>query len=405
MTLEGWDHMPSSHLLSIEVDLSAIGGNYDLIRQICPGAEVAAVVKADAYGVGMAPIARHLAFKGCRTYFVAHLSEGEALRQALPEAEIYVLNGLIPGTEEAYPKFGLKPVLTSELQLDCWISFCGERSARASAALQIDSGINRLGFRLDEVPTIRSKIDRHGDLFDLMMSHLACADVPAHPRNRSQIDAFTWARRELAGVRRASLAATAGCFLPEDAHFDLVRPGIGLYGGNPFATELNPFYHVVNVSARLLQVKLHRSGEFVGYGDQNKLAADTLVGVISVGYADGLPRHTSRPESEPLHFIYHGHRLPVLGRISMDMTRIDMTAVARMRPEVGRSVQICSAAQPLEVLAEIWGTIPNEVLTSFSRRAERTYFARERCPVLRPARLSGCGPVGSSSDGCPAAAE
>lgn len=398
--------MPSSHLLNVEVDLSAIGGNYRLIRQICPKAEVAAVVKADAYGVGLAPVARHLRQSGCRTFFVAHLSEGEALRQVLPNAEIYVLNGLIPKTEPAYPLHNLKPVLTSELQLDRWIEFCRERGTPAPAALQIDSGINRLGFRLEEVPTMRSKIEAHGDLFDLVLSHLACADVPDHPRNRSQIDAFTWARRELSVIGRASLSATAGCFLSEDAHFDIVRPGIGLYGGNPFATELNPFYHVVNVSARLLQVKLQRSGEFIGYGDQHKLAGDTLVGVISVGYADGIPRHTSRPKSEPLHLIYYGHRLPVLGRISMDMTMIDMTSVARMRPEVGQTVQICSAVQPLEVLAGIWGTIPNEVLTSISRRADRTYFARERCPAVRPPRFASCGEDGDFTRiSCPIAAE
>lgn len=384
--------MTGCHGLNVEVDLSNVGDNYLFVKHMCPTAEVAAVVKADAYGLGARAVSQHLAALGCGVYFVAHLNEAMDLRRHVRDASIYVLNGLMPGTGDVYRALGLKPVLTSETQLAEWVAYCREKGWRGTAALHVDTGINRLGFRLEEIAAVRDAVAGDPDLFDLVLSHLACGDVVDHPRNRQQMDAFVWARRELSAVPRASLAATAGCFLGREAHFDLVRPGIGLYGGNPFSGGPNPFSHVVSVSARLLQVKIHRKGEYVGYGDSHRLAADSLVGVISFGYADGVPRRAGQQEdAAPLSVHYRGQELPILGRISMDMSMIDLTPVAALNPGIGQLVHICSPAQPLDALARIYGSIPNEVLTSLGRRAERIYFTRDNIEGCRPGRWSDPG--------------
>jgi alanine racemase len=384
--------MTGCHGLNVEVDLSNVGDNYLFLKHMCPTAEVAAVVKANAYGLGARAVSRHLAALGCTVYFVAHLNEAMELRRHVPDAAIYVLNGLMPGTGDVHRALNLKPVLTSESQLAEWVAYCREKDWRGTAALHVDTGINRLGFRLEEIAAVRDIVASAPDLFDLVLSHLACGDVVDHPRNRTQIEAFAWARRELSLVRRASLAATAGCFLGSMAHFDLVRPGIGLYGGNPFNEGPNPFSHVVSVSAPLLQVKRHRQGEYVGYGDSHRLAADSLVGVISFGYADGVPRRAGQQENAaPLSVRYRGRELPILGRISMDMSMVDLTPVAALNPSIGHLVQICSPIQPVDALARIYGSIPNEILTSLGRRAKRIYFTRDNIEGRRSERWADPG--------------
>ena len=356
-----------NHGLTITINTEHVLSNYALFQDMCPDAEVAAVVKADAYGCGNGLIVPVLKQAQCRTFFVAHLREAIELRKHVSAGEIYVLNGLMPETEAAYYNFCLKPVVTSQKQLFNWINFCRREKWNGGAALHIDTGINRLGFKLDEISKLGDLSPKDLGLFDLVLSHFACADELENHRNSLQIEAFTWARRFLSAVPRASLASSAGCFLGKQAHFDMVRPGIGLFGGNPFATRASPFKPVSAAFAPLLQVKLHRAGEFVGYGSGWQLQADTLVGVISVGYADGLPR---RATAKPLNFYFGRTAIPALGRVSMDMTLVDLTAIAGMKPGNGDMVEIFGENRCVNAFAAALDTIPNEVMTAFARRAK-----------------------------------
>lgn len=362
------------HSLDITVDLNNLASNYDEFRTRCPGATVAAVVKADAYGVGLSPVARRLASNGCTTFFVAHLQEGARLRRHNSAGEIYVLNGLVPGTEPAYETLNLKPVLTSELQVRLWIAFCEREAWTGGAALHVDTGINRLGFRVEELPALKRLIAGRTQYFDLIMSHFACADDPSDPRNGEQIETFWQVRREFGELRRASLANSAGCFLGPNAHFDLVRSGIGLYGGNPFATRSNPFRQIISANARLLQVKTHSQGEYVGYGRSFRLQGDSLIGVISLGYADGYPRYPSLGSNQDrLQVYYKGRSAHVIGRVSMDTSIIDLSSAADLKPSLGDLVEVCGPSQSLDELAKAIGSIPNEVLTTLGSRSVRSY--------------------------------
>jgi len=199
-----------------------------------------------------------------------------------------------------------------------------------------------------------------------VLSHFACADQTDDTRNAEQIVAFTWARRVLSVIPRASMAASAGCFLGKSAHFDLVRPGIGLFGGNPFSARRSPFKAVAAASVPLIQVKLHRKGDYVGYGSECCLNADKLIGTISIGYADGLPRNMS---NIPFNFFYHGYSVNVTGRVSMDMTLVDLTHLAHIRPKIGDEIEVYGMNQSIDDLAKKLNTIPNEILTMFARRS------------------------------------
>lgn len=362
--------MFAQHGLTVTIQLSGVKHNYKVFRELCRDVEVAAVVKADAYGCGLSGILPTLWGLGCRTYFVAHLHEGILLRNRLNSAAVYVLNGLLPGSEAAYRKYNLRPVITSQQQLDDWCRYCRQQGWSGGAALHLDTGINRLGFRLDEVADIADLSARDLACFDLILSHFACADEPQNPRNTAQIDSFTWARRTLCKIPKASLASSAGCFLGPGAHFDMVRPGVGLFGGNPFTAPAHPFKAVAQAFAPLLQIKLHRAGEFVGYGSGTRLEKDTLVGTISVGYADGLPRAVS---GLPLRVYFQGVPIRILGRISMDMTLVDLTSVGRLSPQIGDDVEIFGPHRDLNAFARSISTIPNEVLTALGKRASRRY--------------------------------
>ncbi|MCG6204129.1 alanine racemase [Rhodopseudomonas sp. HC1] len=364
--------------MTLTVGLDALAANYRTFQSVACGAEVAGVVKADAYGCGVAGTVPTLTNMGCRTFFVAHLDEGIALRQHVRHGAIYVLNGLLPGTEAVYSTYHLRPVITSQHQLYAWSRCCRKNGWRGGAALHIDTGMNRLGFRLEEVAGIAELSVSDLACFDLVLSHLACGDEPENPRNAEQLARFTWARRLLSCVPRASLAASAGCYLGVQAHFDLVRPGIGLFGGNPFATRRNPLQPVLRASAPLLQVKRHAAGDFVGYGCDCRLDRDTLIGAVSLGYADGLPRSAS---SAPVTLYYGGLPIRAMGRISMDMTLVDLTSVRHLEPRVGTQVEIFGSSRDLNHFAGSIGTIANEVLTSLGRRARRVYEHPLSCPI------------------------
>jgi alanine racemase len=339
----------------LTIDLDALAANHALLRREARGAEVAPVVKADAYGLGMAPVARRLAAEGARAFFVARLGEGEALRRTLGDgAVIYVLDGCPPGATGRLAAAGLTPVLNSVDQVRDW----GGRPA----ALHVDTGLNRLGVSPEEARALAAS-----DLaVRLLISHLSCADAPEHPMNAAQRAAFAALRPEFPRAR-ASLANSGGLFLGEAYRFDLVRPGITLYGGGPRDAHDPRIRPVVTLEAPILHVREAPTGATIGYGAAFTTRAPTRIAVVAAGHADGVLRAAC-----PAGFAWFaGARRAMLGRISMDLVAIDVTGCDEARP--GAMVELLGANALLDDVAAAAGTISYEVLTRLSARAARTW--------------------------------
>ena len=339
--------------MGLVIDLAAVVANWKALAAKAAGARAAAVVKADAYGLGADRVAPALYAAGARDFFVALASEGQAIRPLLPEdARIFVLSGHMEGADLA----GLIPLLNSPEQ------FFRDRALRPRApfGIQLDSGMNRLGIEPGEWAAIRAEALAADPA--LIMSHLACADEPDHAANAQQLAAFR-AMTEGVAVPR-SLAATGGILLGPDYHFDLVRPGIGLYGGEPFG-DAQP---VVTLGLPVIQVREVRPGESVGYGYAWTAERPSRVATVAAGYADGLARALARDGKLSL---WAGeHACPVIGRISMDLITVDVTDL----PDVPAALEILNARQGVDALAALSGTIGYEILTSLGRRYERRWL-------------------------------
>src|SRR5215472_15117220 len=249
----------------LTIDLGAIQSNFRALRTRCAPAECAAVVKADAYGCGIEPVVRALAEAGCKTYFVAHLAEGRKVRAVAPEAIIYALNGLPPGTAAAFAQAHIRPAISSLQELAEWDAFCTGSGWDGGAALHFDTGMNRLGIPADEAAALADRIKATDHGISLVMSHFAWADTPSHALNNRQAQLFREIRSMFRGIP-ASLANSSGIFLGSSAHCEMVRPGYALYGGNPTPASANPMAPVITLRARILQVRTVARGETVGYG-------------------------------------------------------------------------------------------------------------------------------------------
>lgn len=338
------------------IDLDAVAANWQALdRMSAGGTETAAVVKANAYGLGLKPVAERLARAGGKSFFVAQASEGASLRKAIgPGAEIFVLTGHMSGDSEAIAQAALTPVLTSISQMTRHF----EALAGHPFALQIETGMHRLGITLAEWAAARDMVLAAGP--SLIMSHLACADEADHPLNEAQLHAFRSLTDGL-GIRR-SLAATGGILLGSAYHFDLTRPGIGLYGGLPFA-QAKP---VVTLSLPIVQLVDVAPGESVGYGATHVARAQSRIATVAGGYADGILRSLS---GKPM--LFHGRTAcPLVGRISMDLLTIDITHLS----EVPDHLDLICEFQSVDQLASQAGTIGYEILTSLGARYERTYL-------------------------------
>jgi len=339
-------------------------------------AECGAVVKADAYGLGMAQAAPALARVGCKTFFVATLGEGGALRQLLPNVTIYVFAGLMPGTAEQYRKHDLRPVLNSAEEIREWAVFsAGAEGERLACAVHIDSGMNRLGLSANEVDEVAALRDLWSAFtLSLVMSHLACADEPKHPKSEAQRNVFDRLRARLP-TAPASLANSAGILLGRAYTYDLVRPGIALYGGKPCATGKNPFKPAVHLKGRILQVRNAAAGETIGYGATRSLKRASRIAIVSVGYADGFFRSLSNKDGEKGLAVYiAAHAAPILGRVSMDLITVDVSDVPERLARRGEWVELIGPNVPAQELAHYAGTIDYEVLTNLGRRAFRRYI-------------------------------
>ena len=357
----------------LTIDLAAVQENWRMLRGRC-GAECGAAVKADAYGLGMIPICRALWQAGCRTFFVARPREGERLRGLLPDAAIYVLDGLFAGEPGHFERFSLRPALISLAEAHSWAEFSRTRGRKLPCAVHVDTGINRLGFPpreftalLDDQPTLEA-LD-----IALVMSHLACADEPTHPMNAKQLAMFQELRRRLPGVR-ASLANSSGIFLGEDYAADLVRPGLALYGGNPTPGRPNMMRQVLRLEGVVLQVRDLVPGDSVGYGATWEARRASRIALLGAGYKDGIPRGFSSGLGErSADVAIDGVRCPVIGRISMDMLAVDVTDLPAGRVGQGTRAEILGSTISLDEAAGWAETISYELLARLGGRYARVY--------------------------------
>lgn len=349
------------------VDLDALAANHALLCSTAAGAEVAPVVKAEAYGLGAAPVARRLWAEGARSFFVARVSEGEDLRAALGPgrpARIYVLDGAPAGAMPRLQAAELTPVLNSLAQVEEASAWAGARG-RVSVALHVDTGLNRLGLRVEEAEALVQGPDRLKRLeLVLLMSHLACGPTPGHPMNRRQLERFKAVSTLFPGVRR-SLANSAGTFLGADYHFDLVRPGITLYGGGPEERHDPRLAAVATLEAPILQVRAVPPGESVGYDATFTAQAPARVAIVPIGHADGLLRASAGHGF----VFFDGARRPILGSVSMDLVAVDVTGCEAARP--GAMAEIIGPNALVDDVAKAAGTISYEILVRLSSRAER----------------------------------
>ena len=359
---------------TLTVDLGALANNYLKLKAAAAGAECAAAVKGDAYGCGAAEVTSTLAAAGCSVFFVAQLSEAAAIRSTLGQAAIYVLNGLPPGAAAAFEAIDARPVLGNLEEIEEWAAFCRSRGARLKAALHVDTGINRLGLtaadvdRLTQAPAPLSDFD-----CTLVMSHLACADEPANPMNAEQIARFDALRARLPAVP-ASLANSGGTLNGSAFHYDLVRPGVALYGGNPLAGAPNPMAPVVTLEARVMQVREVDAGATVGYGATWTAERRSRIALVPVGYYDGYFRALSTTNAAGGAKVWIGGSFaPVVGRVSMDMITVDVTDIAAEGVRRGTTVELIGRHISVDDVAQWAGTIPYEVLTSLGARYARVY--------------------------------
>jgi alanine racemase len=351
----------------LDIDLGGIVANWRLLTQRAAPALCAAVVKANGYGLGAVPVARALAAAGCRLFFVATLDEAIGLRKAIGDtAEIAVLNGPLPGTAADFVAHNLLPVLNDPGQIEAWRTAPLPHSR--PAILHVDTGMSRLGLTAREFAGLADDLPRLGIGWRAVMSHLACADTPDHPLNEIQRARFAEAARRLPGVP-ASLAASSGIFLGPRYRFDLVRPGAALYGVNPQPGRANPLRQVVRLSAKILQVREIDRGESVGYGAAHSMETAGRVATVAVGYADGWLRSLSHRGCGFL----DGKRVPLLGRVSMDLVSFDVSAVDPALAQPGATIELLGEHYRVDDVAADAGTIGYEILTALGPRYHRIY--------------------------------
>ena len=374
---DGSDGQALRHGAHLTIDLGAIRENYRRLRARLKGARCAAVVKADAYGLGAAQVGPALAEAGAQDFFVALPCEGLRLREALtetgagvePAPRIFILSGFETGLGPDFRQAQLIPVLNSLGQVAAWGSEAGD--APLPAALHLDTGMNRLGLPPAEAETLAAEPERLAGLEPLLvMSHLACAEEPDNPMNRAQLDLFQELRRGLPPAP-ASLANSSGVFLGPDFHFDLARPGVALYGVNPTPGGPNPMGQVVRLQARILQVREIDAPMTVGYGASFRAAGPARIATVATGYADGYLRSLSNRGSAFL----DGLAAPVVGRVSMDLITLDVTQMPADSVQPGALVDLIHPQDGLDRLAEEAGTIGYELLTALGQRYRRSYLS------------------------------
>lgn len=362
----------------LTVDLDAIAANWRKLEKTAVPAECAGVVKANAYGCGAEQVSRALANAGCKTFFVATLDEAGVVRGAVPEqAAIYVLDGYFQNAGEAYARINCRPVIGDLNELAEWDVFCRRSGWNGGAALHIDTGMNRLGLTVAEAQGIIPRIHAGDHGITLVMSHLASAELLNNPTNAKQLAAFREIASEFSGVP-AALANSSGIFLGPQFQFDLVRPGAALYGINPTPEADNPMQGVVELKARIVQIRNVERGETVGYGGTWTARRPTRLAIVAAGYADGYFRAASANDgTRGAEVVVAGKRCPIAGRVSMDLIAVDVTDLEKNAARRGHLVTLIGEGITVDELAHHFGTIGYEVLTSLGRRFARVYKGGE----------------------------
>ncbi len=358
-----------SSLLSI--DLNAIGLNYKIL-QAKTKKIVSAVVKADGYGLGAIPVCKSLIKAGCNVFFTAHLDEAITIREVFPEIEIGVLNGLGVNEADIYKYYNLLPTLNDLGQILTWQGFSkynlANNNRELSASIHFDTGMARLGLPPREADILQSQPSRlDGFNFKYLISHMACADDPSHDMNMAQLDQFKLLVKQYPDAT-AMLAASSAVFLGSAWHFDMVRCGVALFGGAPNKIDINPMRQVVKLQSKILQIREIDNAISVGYGGSNIAHKKTKLATIAIGYADGYPRAVNTDAAA-----YHnGNKIPLLGRVSMDLITLDITDVANIN--IGTMVDLIGKNNNIDQLAAAAGTISYDILTSLGSRYKRHYI-------------------------------
>lgn len=352
----------------LTIDLGAIRENYRRLKARLGGVRCAGVLKADGYGLGAAQVASVLAKEGCDIFFVALPGEGIALRNAIgPGPDIFVLNGLPPGSEPEALAAGLCPVVNSTIQLKAWRQAAQGAGRSLPAAIQVDSGMARLGMAPADVEAVAGEAGAF-DCIDIrfVMSHLARADEPQQAANENQRHEFDRLRKMLPAAP-ASLANSSGIFLGPAYHYDLARPGAALYGVNPTPHEANPMLPVISLEAKVAQTREIGAGTGIGYGHTHQADGPLRLATISLGYGDGWHRRAASAAW------FEGVRLPFVGRVSMDSIILDISALPAGRLGEGDLVELIGPSQSVDDAAGHAGTIGYEILTSLGTRFHRRY--------------------------------
>ena len=364
----------------LTIDLGALTDNWRMLSKASGKARAGAAVKGDGYGLGIEAVVPALYDAGCRDMFVATPDEGMLARQFAPDARIFVLAGVWPGVESQFFSHDLVPVLVSEEQIACWtnaVAFDEERPC----AVMVDTGMNRLGLLVEEALALADDPTRPASFSPvLLLSHLACASDPSHPQNRKQLQSFQTVAKAYEGVD-SSLANSPGIHLGPEYHFDLTRPGIAIYGGEAVDGVKNPYQPVVTAETRILQIRSAKAGEPVSYGAAHVLTRDSRLAIVSTGYADGYHRALSgtgvplrQTVQQGGYGFIAGHRVPVAGRITMDLTIFDVTDVPEADIRAGDYIELFGPNIALDDAARAAGTIGYELLTSLGNRYQRSYI-------------------------------
>lgn len=353
------------------IDLAALVANWRDMAARAPGAECAAVVKANGYGLGDVAVATALWQAGARSFFVADIEAGVRVKTALPQSRTLVLHGVPAGTEAELSARGLVPVLSSLCEIERWGAHARKLGRKLPGFIHLDTGMNRLGLPPTELDRLCNNPASMLDSIDLQawMSHLACADDPVNPFTAEQLRRV---RAALARLPKApvSLSNSAGIFHGTDYHFDLVRPGIGLYGPNPAPWASNPMRPVTKLLARILQIRDVAPPDTVGYDATHRVAAPGKVAALGMGYADGYPWSLAGKGVA----MVAGHAAPLIGRVSMDLLTADVTGVPDHLLQVGDWADIIGPHRDVDQVAREAGTIGYEVLTRLGSRYHRIYI-------------------------------
>ncbi len=337
----------------LRFDETAFSQNYHYFRDRTAG-ETGAVVKADAYGTGAPRTVRILEREGCQHYFVASYGEAKAIH-SYTSGKIYVLMGPQNAEEaELIASHGWIPILNSASQIRTWHSFRDQ-----PAALHIDTGMHRLGVPVAEC----GDLELDGYNLCLILTHLACADDPEDPENRVQLDLFTGVAKHFSGIP-TSIGNSAGILLGEEFQGSMTRPGLGLFGGNPWSKLANPMQPVITCEGLVVQIRSVPAGETVGYGGTYSAPRDMRVATVGLGYADGIPCNLSNRG----YVVFDGPKMPIVGRVTMDSTQVDCTEQPLLRE--GDFVQFIGPDVPVDEVARLAGTISYEILTGLGNRFE-----------------------------------